>query len=109
MGIKYSPENIQVEVFWNVKPCKVAVGYQCFTLKMEAAKSSEMSVSYQNITWHHNPEYPDFIFTSVKTSNSASRNIACIKHIWESDKVKVKLFLSLIKDHAIKTYWGVEV
>jgi hypothetical protein len=27
-----------------------------FTLKMEAARSSEMSVSYCNTTWHHIPE-----------------------------------------------------
>jgi hypothetical protein len=46
-------------------PCSVAVGYQhfggpCylyhFTLKMEAARSSEILASYCNTTWHHNPE-----------------------------------------------------
>jgi len=54
-------------VFWVVTPCSVVVGYQrfrgscClhllyFTLKMEAARSSETMVSYHNTTRRHSPE-----------------------------------------------------
>jgi hypothetical protein len=40
---------IQVEVFWVVTPCSVAVGYQHHViLKMEATRSSETLVSYRN-------------------------------------------------------------
>jgi hypothetical protein len=56
----------QVEFFWFVTPRNVAVGYQrfrgpgClrlhFTLKMEAASSSETLVYYRNITRRHNSE-----------------------------------------------------
>jgi len=37
-----------VESFWVVTPCGVMAGYQRFTLKMEAAWTSEMIVSYHN-------------------------------------------------------------
>jgi hypothetical protein len=49
---------IQVKVFWVVTPCSVVVEYQQFggTLKMEAARSSKMLVSYCNTTWHCNSE-----------------------------------------------------
>jgi len=55
---------IQVEVFWVVMPCNVVVGYHCFrvshfTLKMEAAWSSEMQVSYHNTMQCHNLENLD--------------------------------------------------
>jgi hypothetical protein len=57
---------IQVEVFWVVTQCSVAVGYQrfrsscClhlhFALKMEAARTPEKFVSYHNTTRQQNPE-----------------------------------------------------
>jgi hypothetical protein len=55
---------IQVEVFWIVTPCSVVVGYQrfrgpFFTPKMEAAWSSETSVSCHITIWRHNPENHD--------------------------------------------------
>jgi hypothetical protein len=58
----FTAVKIQVEVFWVVTPCSVVVGYQCFrgpcclhlhfTIKMEAARSSETMVSYHNTTQH---------------------------------------------------------
>jgi hypothetical protein len=58
---------IQVEAFWVVTPCSVAVGYQRFRgpcclhlqgeMKMEATRSSKMFVSYHNTARHLNPEY----------------------------------------------------
>jgi hypothetical protein len=47
---------LQVEVFWAVTPFSVVVGYQRFTLKMEAAWSTETSVSYHDTTLRHSPE-----------------------------------------------------
>jgi hypothetical protein len=43
----------QVEVFWVMTPCSAA---SVFALKMEAARTSEMFVSYHNITRRHNTE-----------------------------------------------------
>jgi hypothetical protein len=51
----FTAVKIQVKVFWVVTPCSVVVGYH-FTLKMETAKSSKTLVSYNNITWHYNPD-----------------------------------------------------
>jgi hypothetical protein len=45
---------IQVVVFLAVTPCSDAVGH--FTLKMQAAKSSETLVSYHITTRRHDPE-----------------------------------------------------
>jgi hypothetical protein len=40
---------IQVDVFWVVTPCSVAVVYKRFALKTEAVRNSETLVSYHNI------------------------------------------------------------
>jgi len=44
---------------WPTTSCKVTYSDSDpnhFTLKMEAAQTSEMLVLYHNIIWHHNPE-----------------------------------------------------
>jgi len=38
------------------------------TLKMEAARSSKMLLSYHIIIWQHNPEDHDLNFNAMKTS-----------------------------------------
>jgi len=51
----------QVDVFWVVTPCSVVIGYQRFTLKIEAAWISETLVYYHNTTrQRHNSEDLDF-------------------------------------------------
>jgi len=42
------PLLFQVKVVWIVMLCSVVVGYQCFTLKTEAAWTSETLVSYHS-------------------------------------------------------------
>jgi hypothetical protein len=44
---------IQIEVFWVLMLCTAEVGHQCFGMKMEAARSSETLISYQNTTQYH--------------------------------------------------------
>jgi hypothetical protein len=54
-----------IVIFWVVNPCSYMVGYQCFTLKMEAARSSETLVFYHITTWYHNPEDHDLILVRL--------------------------------------------
>jgi hypothetical protein len=56
----------QVEFFWVVKQCSVGVGFQRFTLKMEAARSSDTLVSYHNTTQRHKPEGLDLKHREVR-------------------------------------------
>jgi hypothetical protein len=60
---------IQVAIFWVVMLCSDLVGYQHF-LKMEAAWSSKMLVSYIT-TQHHNPEDHgmNLVYCSVNSYN----------------------------------------
>jgi len=60
---------VKLQIFRVVAPCNVAVRYQRFTLKMEAANSSETLVSYRNNTRRQNPEDIDSNLHRVKTSN----------------------------------------
>jgi hypothetical protein len=51
---------IQVEVFWVVTPCSVVVGYQRFGGPFYLHLQGGTSVSYHQITRHHNQEDLDF-------------------------------------------------
>jgi len=54
----YTSTEIHV-MFWVATTCSDVVGYQCFTLKMEAARSSETLVSYHITTRRQSPEDHD--------------------------------------------------
>jgi hypothetical protein len=59
-----------------------------FTLKMEAAQTSEMLVSYHNATWPHNPEELD-----LNTMNL----LFFIKHRKYAERIRpTKLYLQKV-------------
>jgi hypothetical protein len=74
----------KVEVSWLVIPCSVIIGYQnfrgpcCFhhfTLKMEAAWTSETLVSCDNTMQHHNPEDLDMKHHCCESPKTCARYI----------------------------------
>jgi hypothetical protein len=48
---------------------------ETLTLKMEAAKSFEMLVSYCNTTWHHNTEDIDLNLHHCRNLKSCAREV----------------------------------
>jgi len=81
---------IQVLIAPDLTPCSYVVGHQrfgglcClnlhFTLKMEAAESSETLVSYNNTTWHHNSDDLELNFhrrEKLKSGQDICANCGC--------------------------------
>jgi hypothetical protein len=75
---RYGRESIkvQVDVFWVVMPCNAVLGYNA--LKVEAACTSETSISYIT-TRRHNPE--DLDLNLHRREGLKSRNLLKVKII----------------------------
>jgi hypothetical protein len=56
----------KMAVFWVVAQCSLVLVASIIALKMEAAKTSEMLVNFNQITWHYNPE--DSCLLAIKCS-----------------------------------------
>jgi hypothetical protein len=62
------------------------VGYKhfegpCFTIKMEAARSSKTLVSYHNIMWQNNPEHINLNSIYVRTANKSCEGVTKLKYM----------------------------